>query len=625
LFTNLEKHSVERVPLSEVDHAGFYSTQFTVPKGDSGKHRQVSNLRPLNQFIQPRHFKMESLKSLPSLLREGDWMTSLDIRDAFFHIPLHPDQKDLFRFRWDGEVYRFRAMPFGLSSAPRVFTKVMKPVVGFLRSRGVRCIIYLDDLLLIARSPEESREHTQMALDLLHNLGFSISWEKSQLEPLTEAEFLGFTIDSRSMEIKVPAKKIADIRKGINRILSGAQTDDLFSPRQLASLVGKLHSTYPGFDHAPLLVRETRACYLASMRRWDTPCVRLSPSAVTELQEWLEALQRWNGRHIIPRKIDLVLTSDASRSGWGGFIHLPSQTTPLHETWGFWSPAESARSSNWREATATNLTLRALAPHLIDRAVLIQTDNQSNVSALAKKGSSILPLSRIAKDTLQFCQENRIQITVQHVPGLLNTRADSLSRVKKDSTDWKLHPDLYLRVAAIWGTPSVDLFATRTNRQTTRFFSYRPDPEAAGLDAFLQSWSQEKLPYANPPFSVMGKVLEKVSAEKLHRLILVAPIWKTAPWWPVLLQRLVDHPLLFPRTVTTYLPGHLGSETGIGQPTWASAAFLLSGEEAAPMEFQKKLSSSWNEPSETQQARRMTDIGPASSNTWMDLLRFRPL
>lgn len=625
LEANLLKASVERVPEEELDQPAFYSSQFTVPKRDTGKHRQVSNLRALNNFITPHHFKMEGLFMLPYLLNEKDWMTSLDIKDAFFHIPIRPCHMDLFRFTWKGIHYRFRAMPFGLSSAPRIFTKVLKPVVGFLRSKGLRCIVYLDDILIIASSREESLLHTQWAIDLLHDLGFQISWDKSQLSPSQQAEFLGFLIDSLSMSIQVPQKKLDALTREVKRILRDHSEGRLFSPRQLAGLVGRLQATCPAFEHAPLRVRETRACYIRLLHGWDKESIRLSPPACEELSSWLHDLHQWNGRAIIRRPVSLVLVTDASRTGWGGFLHRPEDPlTPIQETWGFWAPEESNRSSNWREATATLYSLRAFKSLLRGQGLLIRSDNQSNVSALSRKGSSVLTLNAIATESLTLCRSLNVQLTIQHVPGVQNTRADWLSRIQRDPGDWKLHPDLFEAICRRWYRPTVDCFATSTNCQTQRFFSYRPDPFAVAQDAFLQDWTKED-PYGNPPFLMVGQVLAKINQDQVPRFILIAPLWSSAPWWPLLIRMMTDVPLLLPKTRDTYLPGNKGSTTGVGRPSWDSAAFLLSGRLEQQEAFLKKLSSFSPRLSDLPQRSHTTDIGIGSALTWIHSIPFRML
>ena len=102
---------------------GFYSRFFLVEKA-SGGWRPVINLSHLNEFVQLTRFKMETVASVLLSVREGDFLASLDLKDAYFQIPIHPSSRKLLRFTSEGTVYQFRALCFGLSTAPQVFTAV---------------------------------------------------------------------------------------------------------------------------------------------------------------------------------------------------------------------------------------------------------------------------------------------------------------------------------------------------------------------------------------------------------------------------------------------------------------------------------------------------------------------
>ena len=102
--------------------------------------------------------------------------------DAYLHITVCEQHHKYLQFRWRGKVYRYRCLPFGLTSAPRVFTKMIRPFAAYLRSRGVRMVIYLDDILILAKSYAESVRHTKLMTDTLKKFGFLINLSKSSLE-----------------------------------------------------------------------------------------------------------------------------------------------------------------------------------------------------------------------------------------------------------------------------------------------------------------------------------------------------------------------------------------------------------------------------------------------------------
>ena len=195
----------------------FLSQLFAVPKKDGGV-RPVVNLKALNSFVESTPFKMEGIHMLKDLLRPGDWMTKIDLKDAYFAIPVACQHRKYLAFRWQGKTYQFNCLPFGLSSAPWVLTKTTKPVVTILRSLGLRMIIYIDDIMILAADVKTAQEHTECMIFLLENLGLTVNREKSLTNPTQELEYLGLITDSAHMQLRLPGSKIKGIRSDAKAI-----------------------------------------------------------------------------------------------------------------------------------------------------------------------------------------------------------------------------------------------------------------------------------------------------------------------------------------------------------------------------------------------------------------------
>ena len=105
----------------------YISTIFTRPKRD-GSHRLILNLQNLNKHIVYHHFKMDSLQSAVQLMKPHCWMAVLDLKDAYYSVPISTEHRNYLRFEHDGQLYEFVCLPNGLSSAPRIFTKLLKPL-----------------------------------------------------------------------------------------------------------------------------------------------------------------------------------------------------------------------------------------------------------------------------------------------------------------------------------------------------------------------------------------------------------------------------------------------------------------------------------------------------------------
>ena len=144
----LKKGAVIELPKQERGK-GFYSSLFLVPKKGGGM-RPVINLKALNEFIPFVHFKMEGMHTLRDVLKENDWMTKVDLKDAYFMIPIQEVDREMLRFSTQGHLFQFTCLPLGLSCAPWVFTKTLKPVMSLLRELGIRLVVYIDDILVMA-------------------------------------------------------------------------------------------------------------------------------------------------------------------------------------------------------------------------------------------------------------------------------------------------------------------------------------------------------------------------------------------------------------------------------------------------------------------------------------------
>ncbi|XP_063991174.1 uncharacterized protein LOC135169804 [Diachasmimorpha longicaudata] len=184
----------------------FISSYFLIPKPD-GSNRFIFNLKRLNRFVVQKHFKMEDIRSVEILLNQGDWMASLDLKDAYCLMPVHRDHRKYLRFQFNGKLFQFTCLPFGLCSSPYVYTKIFKPVMYKLRIQGIRTVIYIDDLIIIANSYSECSNQVKIARDLIERLGFIINYQKSSLVPNQRCKYLGFIINSIDYRLELTDKK----------------------------------------------------------------------------------------------------------------------------------------------------------------------------------------------------------------------------------------------------------------------------------------------------------------------------------------------------------------------------------------------------------------------------------
>ena len=185
----LAKNAIEEV--NKQDSLGFYSRLFLVPK-PGNRWRPVIDLSSLNQYLTVSKFKMETPESIRTSLRQGEWVTSIDLSDAYLHIPIHPQSRKFLRFHHKETSYQFTSLPFGLATARLVFTSLVKEVKLLALKQDIRLHQYLDDWLIRASSQDEAQKHTVKLLSLIQNLGFIVNLQKSELNPQQRFDFIGY-------------------------------------------------------------------------------------------------------------------------------------------------------------------------------------------------------------------------------------------------------------------------------------------------------------------------------------------------------------------------------------------------------------------------------------------------
>ena len=520
----LEKGAIEEVPPS----LGYYSRVFVVPKKDGG-WRPIINLKKLNKtFISPPpHFRMDTDKDVAFLLRPGDWAATIDLKDAYFHVSVHHRHRRFLRFGWKGKLYQYLVLPFGLGWAPFIFTMLTKPIVAFLRSRQIRVIFYLDDILVIGRSEEECRDYLNFTLHLLQFLGFLINQKKSNLVPSQNFRFLGLLWDTQSEKICLPEEKLAAIHRLSSPLLSKPPTC-----HALQVLLGHMTSSIPAVPlvrlHARPLQRDLAAVY--KTEKDSKKRVLLSDFSKESLR-WILSLDihqcmapMW------PLQIescDLEVSTDASNLGWG--IHFDGR---LHQ--GRWD-ADAPAHINAKELFTLHIFLRDFLPSsILPRSLLWRTDNTTAMAYVKKEGGTISQsLLQIATQLLLLAEEKQIRILPVYVPSEENLLADAASRFQS-LPDWHLNPSVFNMICRRWGSPVIDLFATDLSSQLPRFFAWGQSQRAEAFDALLQPWAFT-LAYAFPPPALLPRTLNKIAVSQ-GEFLLVVPFWPTQKWFPVLLE-----------------------------------------------------------------------------------------
>ena len=526
---------------------GFYSTFFLTTK-KSGEWRPILNLKPLNHFICPSRFRMETLTAVIKVLQQGWWGATLDLRDPYLHVPVHKSSQKWLRFAVGHSHYQFRVLPFGLSTAPRTFTQVVKVVAEYLRRKGKSIFVYLDDWLLVAPSPQLLQSFLAEVIHLVQSLGFIVNMDKSSLVPSQSPLFLGATLDFRMALVRPSEARVLVVTSYANMILDKTSV----TAQVWLRLLGLLASLIGMVPYCRLHMRRFQINLLSHYRPWFHNRSLMVPvpwSLLPDLRWWTVPHNVTVGVPFKAPPPSVTLTSDTSKSGWGA--HLLTLKTA-----GCWSAAQSRHHINVLELWAIFLALRRWVPWVKGKTVLVRCDNMTVVTYINKEGGTRSPsLCRETLKLLKWCKDWDIKLMACHVPGVDNVLADALSRrgtqikaplkVRGSSVEWQLHRSVCHSIFQRLDRPHVDLFASARNHQLPAYYSWSPDPQALGQDAMMADWSG-LLAYTFPPIAMIPRVLEKVAQSQNCMVMLVAPLWPRQLWFPRLLELLVEEPVRLP-------------------------------------------------------------------------------
>lgn len=410
---------------------------------------------------------------------------------------------------------------------PRLFTRLCKPLLSELRGKhGMRCSIYIDDMIFMNRDKRELLSNIATAENLFCSLGFTVNHEKSVLQPVQAIKHLGVIIDSNLLTLSLPRDKLDLVDRKCKIMLEQVRNVTIRDVCSLAgSFVAYSAGTQWGKLHYRKLDRDIQTALKKNCGNFDA---FMSISSGIDNIKWWLTKSKEVPFYFGPRKPDLEIFSDASNKGWG--CHCMNMSTG-----GRWSDEESKNHINWLELKACWLALESFANYKSGIHISLRMDNTSAIAYVNKQGGTSEKLNTLAFDIWEWCQNRNLWISAKHIPGVENIVADYESRVFNDTSEWSLSEAVFEQIMSVWGSPDIDLFASRLNHKVPKYISWGPNPNCYDVDALSTGWGDLGLCYAFPPFSIIGKVLSKALVDKAE-LLLVVPEWKTQHWFPMIKQ-----------------------------------------------------------------------------------------
>ena len=394
----------------EKSHVPYVVNPLTVASNKE-KKRLVIDLRYVNPNIWHDKLKFEEWKVALEYLNPGDYTSNFDLKSGYHHVDVNIDYQKFLGFAWDfghgTRFFEFTVLPFGLSTAGYIFTKVLRCMVKHWRELGIKIILYLDDGLIIGSDRLKCLKATKIVRRDLKKAGLIAQESKSNWEPAQQSEWLGVALDTSRFILYIPQHKINNIISMLQVLIKRGSA----SARILATITGKVMSTNIVCGSVTKLM--TKWCHMAIMSRmtWDSYFV-LDTNVLAELNFWQANLSKLNIRNLrMSHEVNRVVFSDASNSGCGGYV-VDVRGSVCYRGW---VSGEDTKSSTWREIMGVFSVLESLTHLFKDKIIKWYSDNQ-NVIRIIENGSMKSELQELALKIYHYCLLNNITLHMEWVP-----------------------------------------------------------------------------------------------------------------------------------------------------------------------------------------------------------------
>ena len=510
--------------------------------------------RCVNKYIKFPHISLGDLKSVQKLISPGDFMTNFDLTSMYHQIKLNPKFYKYFGFSLtnvDGELeyYVFTVMQFGLSMAVYVVTRLLKPMRNFLRSLSIKFNIYIDDGQLWAKTKILAEKKINFVIKCFELTGWVVNYGKSNLIGVQSLKYLGFIIDTVSMKLFYPSKKLDSLVLLIRETIVNAKNLKPFKCRFLAKLLGSLASMQKSHGSIINVMSRKMQHILGKsvhLRGWESDCI-LDDHAIQELSFLAEHLVSLNGNSIFSTRTSVkvlnseyeadisfspsegynALVSDASSTQ--SFIFTADEKFSLVKEFVF-SPSEVKLSSGHRELLSIVKLLMSEKAFFETTPGLYYwlTDSQNAYNFLNRGSRKEL----IQKDVLKiklFEKECNISIVPIWVPrtDANIVLADIGSKLDKSSDEWTIDSNSYEKIVDYFNfSPTLDCFATEANKKTQMFFSKIPQFFSSGINFFAQTLKPDYNYWICPPVTVIADAITHILNHENISGIMLVPIWK---------------------------------------------------------------------------------------------------
>ena len=354
-------------------------------------------------------------------LGKGAMLAKMDVRQAYRNIPVAPEDKHLLGIQWNGQIYVDQVLPFGLRSAPIIFSAIADALLWIMQNKGVSWgIHYIDDFLTAgAPGSQECQQNTLIMQSVCEEAGLPMKPSKS-VGPTTSIVFLGILIDTVEKELRLPQDKLADLQSMITQWRGRKAC----RKRELLSLIGSL-------SHACKVVRSGRT-FLRRLIDLSTKAarldhfIRLNAEARADLEWWYQFIGPWNGVSLLSslsaQTPAATIYSDASGS-WGCGAICQGHWFQLQ-----WDKSSEAYHISIKELLPIVIAAAIWGQDFVGKTILVRSDNVAAVAAINHQTSPVKEVAHLLRCLAFIMARFNVRLQAAYIPGMLNDIADALSR-----------------------------------------------------------------------------------------------------------------------------------------------------------------------------------------------------
>ena len=357
-------------------------------------------------------------------LGRGALIAKADIKSAYRQVPVHPDDRHLLGLQWQGQYYIDAVLPFGLRSAPIIFSAVAEALEWIIRNGGVELIFhYIDDFVVLGPPQSEACERGLLSLiQTCASLGLIVADEKTE-GPSTCLTVLGIEFDTVAMELRLPREKLSRLHSLLH-IWHGKKSG---TRRDLESLAGTLQHASKVVQPGRIFIRRIYNLLAQTSNFKPHYSIRLNAECQADIEWWHTFIQAWNGTSILSplnrQSPDVHLWSDASGSWgcgayWQGlWFQVPWGTLPI--------ASESIAPKEFFPIMVACIVWGKLWRGC---TVCCHCDNSAVVSVINAKSAKEPLICHMIRCLFFASAHFQFNLFALHTPGVTNEAADALSR-----------------------------------------------------------------------------------------------------------------------------------------------------------------------------------------------------